>query len=306
MSAVRTNTAAAMLGVSASTLRSWERRFSFPAPRRSTGGHRQFDLQEVEALREALAQTGEIGSAVALARERGKPTASPVGLRDAFSGFDEARANRLLEESLAVRSLERTVDELLLPTVAALESDASQRSPEYAFAWRYATGWIAAAQRVAPPATRDGGVLLFDASAPGELDALHVQALELHLRRRGMRTLTLAAELDPALIGRALRALEGRALVLAGRNVELDLIGRLVYAARQVGGDLVVFDFRGALPDTGASTVTRLSAAPLAACETLLAVLDTPIEVRRLAGPRVRRFSAARGEGAAPAIVGAS
>jgi MerR family transcriptional regulator, light-induced transcriptional regulator len=294
MSAVRTNTAAAMLGVSASTLRSWERRFSYPSPRRSAGGHRQFDMHEVEALREALAQTGEIGSAVALARERGQSTASPVGLRDAFSSFDEDRCNRLLEESLAVRSLERTVDELLLDTVEALETDASQRAPEYAFAWRYATGWLAAAQRVAPRPSRDHGVLLFDASAPGELDALHVQALELHLRRRGVRTLTLAAELDPARIGTALRALQGRALVLCGRNAALDSLGRLVYAARQVGGELTVFDFRGALPDTGASTVTRLAAAPLRACDTLLGELDGTAPRRRPAAVP-RRAPAALG-----------
>jgi DNA-binding transcriptional MerR regulator len=282
MSAVRTNTAAAMLGVSASTLRSWERRFAYPSPRRSAGGHRQFDLHEVEALREALAQTGEIGSAISLARERGTSTASPVGLRDAFAGFDENRCNRLLEESLAVRSLERTVDELLLDTVATLEADAPQGAPEYAFAWRYATGWLAAAQRVAPPPTREGGVLLFDASALGELDALHVQALELHLRRRGVRTLTLSADLDPARIGTALRALRGQALVLCGRNAALDSLGRLVYAARQIGGDLTVFDFRGALPDTGASTVTRLAAAPLHACEKLLAELDGTAPRKRL------------------------
>ena len=45
-----------MLGVSPSTLRSWERRFGFPAPRRSTGGHRQYELAESpgEAHRQIL------------------------------------------------------------------------------------------------------------------------------------------------------------------------------------------------------------------------------------------------------------
>jgi DNA-binding transcriptional MerR regulator len=286
MSAVRTNTAAAMLGVSASTVRSWERRFSYPSPRRSAGGHRQFDLAEVQALREALAQTGEIGSAVALARERGRSTASPTGLRDAFAAFDEGSASLLLEESLAVRSVERTVDELLLRTVAALAGEESQRSPEYAFAWRFASGWLAAALRVAPPATRDEGVLIFDATAPGDLDALRVQALELHLRRRGARTLTLAAELDPTRVGRALRALGAGALVLSGRSCGLDTLGRLVYAARQAAGQLDVFDFCGALPDTGASTVRRLGKVPLTACEMLIDSLDAPA----LRGERAARL----------------
>jgi MerR family transcriptional regulator, light-induced transcriptional regulator len=42
MGCIRTNAAAAMLGVSPNTLRSWERRFGFPEPHRTAGGHRQF------------------------------------------------------------------------------------------------------------------------------------------------------------------------------------------------------------------------------------------------------------------------
>ena len=57
MGAIRTNAAAAMLGVSPSTLRSWERRFGFPEPRRTPGGHRQFEVGEIEALRSCLLYT---------------------------------------------------------------------------------------------------------------------------------------------------------------------------------------------------------------------------------------------------------
>src|SRR5690242_8321299 len=121
MGALRTNAAAAMLGVSPSTLRSWERRFGFPEPRRSAGGHRQFDLAQIEALRAAFQDTQNISSAITLARERGAGPASPGRLRDALAHFDEAAADRVLEESLAVRSVERTVDEVLLPGVAGLD-----------------------------------------------------------------------------------------------------------------------------------------------------------------------------------------
>src|SRR3954465_14334046 len=174
MSVVRTNAAAAMLGVSPNTLRSWERRFGFPTPRRTQGGHRQFELTEIEALRQAFAETQNISSAVSIARERGEGPATPARLRDAFTRFDEDKADRLLEESLATRSVERTVQEVLLPTVDEL----SPGGPEQAFAWRYATGWLAAALRVAPPAHRSEGVLIFTATAPLDVDAIHVQALE--------------------------------------------------------------------------------------------------------------------------------
>src|SRR3954451_7781976 len=182
MSVVRTNAAAAMLGVSPNTLRSWERRFGFPTPRRTQGGHRQFDLIEIEALRQAFAETQNISSAISIARERGEGPATPTRLRDAFDHFDEDKADRLLEESLATRSVERTVQEVLLPTVEQLAED-GLGTPELGFAWRYATGWLAAALRVAPPSHRTDSVLVFAATASLDIDALHVQALELCLRR---------------------------------------------------------------------------------------------------------------------------
>jgi hypothetical protein len=276
MGFIRTNAAAAMLGVSPNTLRSWERRFGFPEPNRTSGGHRQYDLAEVEALRAAFAETHNVSSAVAMAQQRGAGPSSPSRLRSAFGRFDEVEADRVLEESLAVRSVERTVDEVLLPAVEGLAEDGDVAiSPEFGFAWRWASGWLAATQRVAPPATRPEGVVIFDASASCHVDALHVQALELVLRRRGLRTLTLAVGLDPSRLARALHALRPRAVVLTGDGAPLDALGRLVFAARRVGGDAVtVFDFRGALPETGASTVERLGDRPLVARERLVAHLD--------------------------------
>lgn len=275
MGCIRTNAAAAMLGVSPNTLRSWERRFGFPEPRRTAGGHRQFELGQIEALRSAFEETHNISSAVALARERGAGPATPSRLRAAFARFDEVEADGVLEESLAVRSVERTVEEVLLPGVEALDPEGDASGPEYAFAWRWATGWLAAAMRVAPPATRDDGVLVFDASAPCDMDALHAQALELCLRRRGLRTLTLTVSLDPSRLSRALHALTPRAVVLTGGRASLDALGRLVYATRRIGGDqVVVYDFRGALSSTGASTVARLGDAPLAAAQQLVDGLE--------------------------------
>jgi DNA-binding transcriptional MerR regulator len=276
VSVVRTNAAAAMLGVSPNTLRSWERRFGYPRPRRTQGGHRQFDLAEIEALRQAFSETHNISSAISVARQRGEGPTSPTRLTAAFNRFDEVQADRLMEESLAVRSVERTVEEVLLVAVGELAEE-NGRSAELQFAWRYATGWLAAYQRVAPPAHRADGVLIVDASGPLDLDALHIQALELALRRSGLRTLTLSADLDLDRIARALRALHPTAMVLSGQAASLDTLGRLVYAARRHAPGVEVLDFRGALPDTGASTVTRLGDSPLAARDVL---------VDRLAGHR--------------------
>jgi hypothetical protein len=196
-------------------------------------------------------------------------------LKSMLSRFDEAAADRLLEESLAVRSVERTVEEILLPAVGALGEGPERQSPEYGFGWRWATGWLAAQMRTAPPAHRAEGILVIDATRPLDLDALHAQALEMVLRRAGVRTLALPVDLDPLRVGRALVALTPSAVVLVGRHASLDTIGRLIYAARRTGNEVGVYDFRGALPETGATTVPRLGERPLAAREKLLADLDT-------------------------------
>lgn len=296
MSTIRTNAAAGLLGVSPNTLRSWESRFGFPTPRRSEGGHRQFELAEIESLRQAFVETGDISSAISMVRERGEGPSTPARLRSAFEQFSQERADRLIEESMAVRSLERTVEMVLLPAVQELapeEPTSSQvsghlgtweqkpgngeqplgkglvGSPEYCFAWRYTTGWLAATQRAAAPATRDEGVLIFDASRPLDMDGLHVQALELFARRAGLRVLTLPVDLDSTRVGNALRALRPQALVLGGRCSSLDAIGRAVYATRQVAGELPVLDYRGALPSTGASTVVSIGPGPTEAVRML-------------------------------------
>jgi hypothetical protein len=100
------------------------------------------------------------------------------------------------------------------------------------------------------------------------------------LRRSGLRTLTLDVALDPSRLSRALRALEPVAVVLAGRRTTLDVLGRLVYAVRSGGRTVEILDYRGALPDTGHSTVRRLGEQPLAARDMLLERLAEADEAR--------------------------
>jgi DNA-binding transcriptional MerR regulator len=294
MHGIRTNAAAVMLGVSPNTLRSWERRYSFPQPLRSAGGHRQYSLAEIDALRLTLAETHNVSSAISLARERGEGPSTHVRLMSAFAAFEEETANRLLEESLGLRSVERTIEEVLLEAVSG-QREPGANTAEYEFGWRHATGWLSAQRRLAPPATRPEGVMIFDASAPCDLDALYAQALEVVLRRAGLRTLSLTPAIELSRLGRALRALDPKAVILTGRRVSLDSIGRIVYAVRSVAREVEVFDYRGAVPDTGASTVHRLGEAPVAARDALLAKLrPTPTASGVRALPNAQAARAAR------------
>jgi DNA-binding transcriptional MerR regulator len=275
LSGIRTNAAAELLGVSPNTLRSWERRFGYPEPRRSAGGHRQYELGELEALRRALLETHNISSAIEVARQRGEGPGSANRLLEAFDRFDDALADRFLEESLSLRSVERTVEEMLLPAID-LAHDREGREAEHEFACRWATGWLHAQRRVAPPASRPDGVLLFDSSRALGSEVLHVQALELALRRAGFRVLLLSVALAQERVSRAMRALDPTALVLCGSGATLDAVGRLVYAVRQMGSQAPLYEYRGAMPVSGSHSVPSLGEMPTDAVRHLRARVDAP------------------------------
>ena len=256
MPGIRTNAAAEVLGVSPNTLRSWERRYGFPVPRRTPGNHRNYELVELQTLRDALAETGNISSAIELARQRQEAPASGGSLLIAFQNFDEDAADRSVEQSLAVRPLERTVEELLLPAVDELAAD-PERQAELEFAARWATGWLHGARRLASTASRPAGILLLDSSRGSDLEAVHAQALDLALRRAGFRVLMLSDELGEERMERALGALEPTAIVLCGPGADTPSAVQLVRKIREAGFDAPLYGFRAtgligdAIPSAG-------------------------------------------------------
>src|ERR1044072_2632976 len=171
MPGIRTNAAAEVLGVSPNTLRSWERRYGFPVPKRTPGNHRNYELIELQTLRDALGETGNISSAIQLARQRQEAQGRGGGLVAAFESVDGEAADRAVEQSLAVRRLERTVEELLLPAVDAL-APAPERDAELDSAARWPAGWLHVPRRLASPASRPAGILLLDSSRGSDAEAV--------------------------------------------------------------------------------------------------------------------------------------
>ncbi len=272
MTGIRTAAAAEMLGVSPSTLRTWERRLGYPQPQRTAGNHRHYELAEIEALREALRETHNISSAVEIARRRGRGPASPARLLHAFDNFDEAAADRELEESMTLRTLERTVEELLL---RALDTAAARTGAdaELEFACRWATGWLHGARRLAPSATRPHGVLLLDSGSALGVESVQAQALELCVRRAGLRVLLLSAGIADRRFQAALRALEPSAVVLCGAEARLDTIGEpLRKAMRSTGAR--AFAYRAARLVGGQNGMPHLGEAPTEATAHLLLALN--------------------------------
>ena len=190
MRTLKTSEAATLLNVSPNTLRAWERRFGYPKPQRSAGRHRLYTHGEVAALRDALQQGLSISSAVSRAREAlSTDTHTLVG---ALAGFELERADSAMECALALRSVERSVEEVLLPSLDELGARFGTDSAPWAFAARWADGWLRRAQRLAPPPSRPLAILVGDATR-NELDpdALAMRAFELFCGRAGARVMAL-------------------------------------------------------------------------------------------------------------------
>src|ERR1700759_5201118 len=128
---LKTSEAAALLNVSPNTLRAWERRFGFPKPQRSPGKHRLFTHGEVAALRDALQEGLSISSAISRAREG--LTADTSSLVGALASYERDRADAAIEAALALRSVERSVQEILLPSLDEIARRHTVDSAAWAF-----------------------------------------------------------------------------------------------------------------------------------------------------------------------------
>ena len=266
---MRTHAAAAMLGVSPSTLRSWERRHGYPRPRRTPGNHRLYELTELEALRDALSETGSITSAIEMARRGSRAVGSSARLLAAFDRFDDAAADREMEESIAVRSVERAVDELMVPALEAA-AERQSRPAELEYACRWAAGWLHRARSLAPVAWREQGVLILEADPGPNLDSVHAQALDLTLRRGGLRVLVLSAEVAGERIGAAITALGPGAVVVCGSGGDEDLRALALRGVMRAPGSGRLYAYRAPEAERGA---TPLEPSPGRAAAALVAEL---------------------------------
>jgi len=274
MRTLKTSEAAALLNVSPNTLRAWERRFGYPKPQRSAGKHRLYTHGEVAALRDALQQGLSISSAVSRAREAlSTDTHTLVG---ALAGFELDRADSAMESALALRSVERAVEEVLLPSLDELGERFGTDSAPWAFASRWASGWLRRAQRLAPPPVRRLAILVGDATR-SELDpdALAVRAFELFCGRSGARVLALPVGSVSGLSD-VVASFAPDAVVVAGHHLADDDVALWAYRVRASAGPLPMTQFRGAHQAAPVRTTGSriLSPAPFAAHRELLAFID--------------------------------
>jgi DNA-binding transcriptional MerR regulator len=276
---LKTSEAAALLNVSPNTLRAWERRFGFPKPQRSPGKHRLFTHGEVAALRDALQEGLSISSAVSRAREG--LAADANSLIGALVSYERERADQAIEAALALRSVERSVEEVLLPTLEEILRRYGPESAAWAFASHWAGDWLRRALRLAPPPVRPISIVVGDASRDElDPDAPYIRALELFAARSGVNVLSLSAR-GVSGIGDAVAIHRPNVVIVAGSNLDDDTVARWAYAIRFAAGAMPVATYRRGGPRVRMRTTgTRLL--PAGPGEALRRILEMADGERRL------------------------
>lgn len=218
-------------GVSADTLRAWERRYELMRPERSAGGYRLYsdaDEDRVRAMQALLAEGLSAAEAAAHVRDRpptGPAAESAVPAEDlaarllaALEGLDESSANAVLDEALAGLSLEYVVEVIVLPVLHELGEDwESERigiGQEH-FATNLLRGRLLGLAR---GWGGGGGPRVVLACPPGEHHDLGLICFGLVIRRRGWRVALLGADSPVATIADTARSLGADAVVLAATD----------------------------------------------------------------------------------------
>jgi DNA-binding transcriptional MerR regulator len=265
--------AASRLNVSPSTLRAWEQRFGFPRPARSPGGHRLYRHADIAALRDALEQGLSISSAIS--RVRQGDTVDAAALAVPLCAIDPERAAAVVEGALALRSLERTVEEVLLPALEQVHGRHGFDSVEWAFAASWIDEWLRWARRLALHPSRPIRLLIGDATPDGlSLDAIHAHALQLFCTRAGAELLTLPVRALKG-VARAVAQFAPGAITVAGGQGRDPHVQRWIALARQAAGGAPVACFRhGSAARPALARTHLLSHSPLAAHRELLRLAD--------------------------------
>lgn len=211
-------------GIKPDTLRAWERRYGLPQPERTKGGHRIFTQRDIETLKWLTARQDEglsISRAVALWRkieaENQDPllsmsydtssTPGPVVVLsgkaieearqlwlEACMGFDEARAEQILNQAFAHFSPETVILELMTKGLSEIgegwyrgEITVQQEHFASALALRRIDTLIAAL----PAPTKKGTIMV--GCAPEDEHTFSPLVITYLLRRRGRQALFMGA-----------------------------------------------------------------------------------------------------------------
>jgi DNA-binding transcriptional MerR regulator len=216
-------------GVSAATLRAWERRYGVLEPERSDGGFRLYSDEDVARVREMRRQVDRgvaPAEAARLARsvpsESAAPAADPAGLaerlRQAFADFDEVGAQSVLDQAAASLSVETALRDVMLPAMSTVgaewREDPSSIGHEH-FATNIVRGRLLGLAR---GWDRGAGPRALLACPPGERHDLGLIAFGIALRNHGWRVTHLGSDTPMGTIAEAAQLIDADVVVVAATD----------------------------------------------------------------------------------------
>lgn len=228
-------------GVSAATLRAWERRYGVPSPPRTESGYRLYSARDIAIIRWLKAQVESglsISQAVQLLRSlqsantRSEPASAPSPdphntcqrlhdvIIESARTFDEQRIDQALNEAFSLLSIEDVCEGLIQPvlrTVGELwASGALDVSMEH-FVTNVLRRRLMALMNAAPAPLREARIIA--ACAPQEYHEVGLMVLALLLRRRGYSVVYLGQDTPGARLAEAVAQAQAQVVLLSASTL---------------------------------------------------------------------------------------
>ncbi len=209
----------ALTGLSAETLRQWERRYGFPRPMRTPGGHRLYREEEVQALKAIRRYIQEGASPKAailryLAQERGAEHLAE-GVKAALLRADFLEAEALFRQGVRLLGPEAALTQVLAPVLHQI-GEAWHRGEVSVAEEHLATHFLRARlQELLDLTSYPQGSPILVTTPPGERHELGAMMAAYRLRRRGLPGLYLGPDTPLPDLKALAQRLKARGVVLS-------------------------------------------------------------------------------------------
>ena len=221
-------------GVPATTLRAWERRYGLLKPKRTPKGHRLYNENDVDTVRQVVTlleddyTISKAINAIRLGEARESPVESTpshwIGIRKRFSRaietFDENLLDTAYNEALSLYPIDIVTINLIRPLLKQMGEEWQQRPTGIAeehFFTAYLRNKIGA--RMHHAAGRSQGKRLLVACLPGEHHELGVLLFVLSAMTRGYRILYFGADLPVEQVKRVAGTIDIQGVLLSGSTL---------------------------------------------------------------------------------------
>lgn len=233
-------------GLSAATLRAWERRYGLPKPGRTPGGHRLYSQRDIEIIKWLMTRQAEglsISRAVNLWNKQLSSGSDPLAAAASESfvsvaatgvnqetlrqdwitacfRYDTVLADQILNKAFAASSVEIACTEILLrglQEIGELWHRGIASVQQEHFALGIAMRRVKALTSAAPPPSRPETIIT--ACPTDEQHTFPLALLTLFLRRRGWHVIPLGANVPTEHMEETIQATKPRLVILAAQTL---------------------------------------------------------------------------------------